>query len=63
MPVPALGGQRGFDEMGLALDAELAENAQGGVLEHCGHWIPEERLDYLTEQLGAFSGEPYLETL
>jgi len=57
MPVLALGGQRGFGGMPLRSMKELAENVRGGVIERCGHWIAEERPDYLIEQLLAFFGE------
>jgi len=30
---------------------------RGGVIECCGHWIAEERPDYLIEQLLAFFAE------
>ena len=36
----------------------LAENVRGGVIERCGHWIAEERPEYLTEQLLGFFNEP-----
>jgi len=58
MPVLALGGERGFGEMTLRSMQQLAENVRGGVIERCGHWIPEERPDYLSEQLLAFFSEP-----
>lgn len=58
MPVLALGGERGFREMALRSMQQLAENVRGGVIEHCGHWIPEERPDYLTEQLLKLFSEP-----
>jgi pimeloyl-ACP methyl ester carboxylesterase len=58
MPVLALGGERGFGEMALRSMQLFAENVRGGVIERCGHWIPEERPDYLIEQLLAFFSEP-----
>lgn len=58
MPVLALGGDRGFRGMTLASMQLLAENVRGGVIEHCGHWIPEEKPEYLTEQLLSFFAEP-----
>lgn len=36
---------------------EVATNVRGGVIERCGHWIADERPEYLTEQLLAFFGE------
>ena len=35
----------------------IAEDVRGGVADDCGHWIPEERPDWVVEQLLAFSGE------
>ncbi|MEH2239200.1 hypothetical protein [Nostoc sp.] len=28
----------------------IAKDMRGVVVEHCGHWIPDERPDYLTQQ-------------
>jgi pimeloyl-ACP methyl ester carboxylesterase len=58
MPVLALGGERGFGRMALLSMQQLAESVRGGVVERCGHWIPEERPDYLTHELLSFFGEP-----
>lgn len=58
MPVLALGGERGFGETTIKSMQRLAENVSGGVIERCGHWIPEERPEYLIEQLLAFFSEP-----
>jgi pimeloyl-ACP methyl ester carboxylesterase len=57
MPVLALGGERGFGNRTVRSMQELAENVQGGVIERCGHWIAEERPDYLIEQLLSFFEE------
>jgi len=54
MPVLALGGERGLSSAPLKCMQELAEDVCGGVVERCGHWIPEERPDYLIEQLFEF---------
>jgi pimeloyl-ACP methyl ester carboxylesterase len=51
MPVLALGGERGFGESTIKSVRQLAEDVRGGVIERCGHWIPEECPEYLTEQL------------
>jgi pimeloyl-ACP methyl ester carboxylesterase len=58
MPVLALGGERGFGAIAKRSMEQLAENVRGGVVEKCGHWIPEERPEYLSEQLLAFFAEP-----
>jgi pimeloyl-ACP methyl ester carboxylesterase len=54
MPVLALGGERGFRSAPLKCMKELAEDVRGGVVERSGHWIPEERPDYLITQLLEF---------
>ncbi|HJU27920.1 MAG TPA: alpha/beta hydrolase [Candidatus Binataceae bacterium] len=57
MPVLALGGERGFHNLPLRSMKDLAENIRGGVVERSGHWIPEERPDYLIDQLTGFFAE------
>jgi len=57
MPVLALGGERGFRQHPLNSMRELAEDVRGGVVERAGHWIAEERPDYLVQQLMTFFGE------
>jgi pimeloyl-ACP methyl ester carboxylesterase len=57
MPVLALGGERGFHVLPLRSMKELAGNVRGGVVERCGHWIAEERPEYLIDQFTAFFGE------
>ena len=58
MPVLALGGVNGFGAAALRSMQSLADNVRGGVIERCGHWIPEERPDYLGAQLLEFFAEP-----
>ncbi|MEK6323153.1 MAG: alpha/beta hydrolase [Acidobacteriota bacterium] len=36
---------------------EVATNVRDGVIERCGHWVADERPEYLTEQLLAFLAE------
>ncbi len=57
MPVLALGGERGFRDLTIQSMQQLAENVRGEVIERCGHWIPEERPEYLTERLLDFFDE------
>jgi len=57
MPVLALGGERGLGQVPLRAMKELAENVRGGVVERSGHWIAEERPDYLIDQLLTFFAE------
>jgi len=32
----------------------VATDVRGGIAENCGHWIPEERPEWVVEQLLAF---------
>ena len=57
MPVLALGGERGFRNAPLHSMRELAAEVRGGVVERAGHWIAEERPDYLIEQFTTFFAE------
>ncbi|HAC35459.1 MAG TPA: alpha/beta hydrolase [Gammaproteobacteria bacterium] len=54
IPVLALGGEQSIGA-GVKLCAEqFATNVEGGVVEQCGHWIPEERPVVLLEWLNGF---------
>lgn len=59
MPVLCYGGALGRGRGGLAIESwrRVAEDVRGGVIEDCGHWIPEERPQWVVEQLIAFFGE------
>ena len=59
MPVLCYAGAlgRGRGELAMASWRRIAEDVRGGVLEDCGHWIPEERPQWVVEQLLAFFGE------
>ena len=59
MPVLALGGEESFGRRYLALESlrRVAEDVRGGIVEGCGHFIPEEKPEELTEELLAFFGE------
>lgn len=57
MPVLALGGAQSFGPLMVNMVKEVATNVRGGMIEQCGHWIADERPEYLTEQLLAFFGE------
>jgi pimeloyl-ACP methyl ester carboxylesterase len=56
MPVLALGGEHSTGMLMLKMMQAVAENVQGGVVKECGHYIAEERPDYLIEQLLLFLG-------
>ena len=59
MPVLCYGGKLGRGRGALAVESwrRVAEDVRGGVIEDCGHWIPEERPQWVVEQLLAFFGE------
>ena len=59
MPVLCYGGALGRGRGELAIESwrRVAEDVRGGVVEDCGHWIPEERPQWVVEQLLAFFGE------
>ncbi len=55
-PVLALGGAQSIG-VGVKLCAEqFAEDVTGGVIENCGHWIPEEKPAELVAELRRFFG-------
>jgi pimeloyl-ACP methyl ester carboxylesterase len=54
MPVLALGGASGNGMIPLRQMQLAATDAQGGVIEDCGHWIPSEQPAELTRRLLAF---------
>jgi pimeloyl-ACP methyl ester carboxylesterase len=56
MPVLALGGEYSFGTAALDSMKALATNVRGGIVPLSGHWIAEERPDFLTEQLFKFFG-------
>lgn len=49
MPVLALGGEFSEGDNILESVKQVAEDVRGGTVKRCGHWIPEERPDQLTE--------------
>ena len=56
MPVLGLGGAESFGRRGLTLESmrRVARNATGGVVQDCGHFIPEEKPGELARRLLAF---------
>ena len=49
-----LGGERSMGERVAQMLRTVAANVRGGSVARCGHFIPEERPDFLLEQLDAF---------
>ena len=54
MPVLALGGAGSFRSMPVQDMEAVAEDVDGEVVDRAGHWIPEERPDYLLERVQGF---------
>jgi pimeloyl-ACP methyl ester carboxylesterase len=57
MPVLALGGEYSFGTAALDSMKSLATDVHGGIIPLSGHWIAEERPDFLVKQLAAFFSE------
>ena len=59
MPVLALRGAKGRGRGREVEDSlrRVASDVRGEVVAQCGHWIPEEQPEYLSERLLAFFGE------
>jgi pimeloyl-ACP methyl ester carboxylesterase len=58
MPVLALGGDRSWGRGQEVVESlrRMAVDVQGGVVENCGHWMPEEQPAELLRRLLAFLG-------
>ncbi|MGA9845653.1 MAG: alpha/beta hydrolase [Nitrososphaeraceae archaeon] len=54
MPVLALGGQYGTGNMTLTSIKSLAKKASGDIVPLSGHWIADERPDFLIKELAKF---------
>ncbi len=56
MPVLALGGDRSWGRGTEVVESlrRLAVNVEGGVIENCGHWMPEEQPEALLRHLLPF---------
>jgi len=50
------GGARGRGPRALESWQRVASDVRGGVVEGCGHWIPEERPEWAARELMAFFG-------
>jgi len=57
MPVLALGGAAFLGDGVRQAMQKVAKDVRGGAIERCGHWIPDERPDYLLDQLLHFFAE------
>ena len=57
MPILALGGEHSFRTAALESMKLLATNVSGGIVPFSGHWIAEERPDFLIKELAKFFSE------
>jgi pimeloyl-ACP methyl ester carboxylesterase len=59
MPVLCYGGAAGRGRGMVAMESwqRVASDVRGGIAEGCGHWIPEERPEWVVERLLEFFGE------
>jgi pimeloyl-ACP methyl ester carboxylesterase len=53
-PMLAWAGVRSFGTHCIDSAKAIAVSAEGGVIEECGHWVFEEKTDFICEQLQSF---------
>lgn len=56
IPVLAYGGAACMGEIPLCSMQRVAQDVRGGVVPECGHWIPDEKPEWLADQINAFHG-------
>jgi pimeloyl-ACP methyl ester carboxylesterase len=54
VPLLAWAGVRSFGSHCIESAKAIAVSAEGGVIEECGHWVFEEKTDFICEQLAGF---------
>ena len=54
IPMLAWGGRRSFGDHCFEAAKSISPVAEGGVIEECGHWVFEEKTDFIVHQLGDF---------
>jgi pimeloyl-ACP methyl ester carboxylesterase len=54
VPMLAWGGRRSFGDHCINSARAIANSADGGVIEECGHWVFEEQPDFIVGQLSQF---------
>jgi pimeloyl-ACP methyl ester carboxylesterase len=54
IPVMGWGGRRSFGSHCYDSAKALSDHAAGGVIDECGHWVFEERTDFICKQLEQF---------
>lgn len=56
LPILAMGGDAGLAKMMERMMCEVADEVIGLVVPGCGHYIPEEAPEFVSERLTAFLG-------
>jgi pimeloyl-ACP methyl ester carboxylesterase len=54
IPMLAWAGRRSFGAHCFDCAKAIANNADGGVIDECGHWVFEEKPDFIVQQLNQF---------
>jgi pimeloyl-ACP methyl ester carboxylesterase len=54
VPMLAWGGRRSFGDHCISSAKAIANSADGGVIDECGHWVFEEKTDFIVGQLSQF---------
>jgi pimeloyl-ACP methyl ester carboxylesterase len=54
VPMLAWGGRASFGDHCLNFAKAITDSADGGVIEECGHWVFEEKIDFICQQLASF---------
>ena len=47
-------GEDSFGDHCINSAEAIANTAEGGVIEDCGHWVFEEKTDFIVDQLSQF---------
>jgi pimeloyl-ACP methyl ester carboxylesterase len=54
VPMLAWGGRKSFGDHCINSAKAIADSAEGGVIDECGHWVFEEKTDFIVGQLSEF---------
>lgn len=56
IPVLAYGGSHCMGEIPLRSMKLVADDVQGGVIPDCGHWVPDEKPEWIAREINRFHG-------
>jgi pimeloyl-ACP methyl ester carboxylesterase len=54
VPMLAYGGRRSFGDHCFNSAKAIANTAEGGIIEECGHWVFEEKPDFIVREVSQF---------